>query len=43
VDGCIMGIGCVKQGDGERMLILTDIDALMSSREMGLINNCRHG
>jgi purine-binding chemotaxis protein CheW len=36
--GYIMGIGCVKSGDVERMLILTDIDALMSSPEMGLIN-----
>jgi len=35
--GCIMGIGCVKSGDVERMLILTDIDALMSSAEMGLM------
>lgn len=32
----ILGIGCVKCGEQERMLILSDIDALMSSLEMGL-------
>ncbi len=40
--GYIMGIGCVKSGDVERMLILTDIDALMSSAEMGLMNAALH-
>jgi purine-binding chemotaxis protein CheW len=35
--GCIVGIGCVRSGDVERMLILTDIEALMSSTEMGLV------
>ncbi len=35
--GFIMGIGCLKSGDVERMLILTDIQALMSSDEMGLV------
>jgi purine-binding chemotaxis protein CheW len=36
--GYIIGMGCVKTGDVERMLILTDIEALMSSAEMGLMN-----
>jgi purine-binding chemotaxis protein CheW len=31
------GIGCIKNRDAERMLILTDIEALMSSAEMGLM------
>jgi purine-binding chemotaxis protein CheW len=33
----IVGIGSVKGASGERMLILTDIDALLSSPETGLI------
>jgi purine-binding chemotaxis protein CheW len=36
--GYIMGMGCIKSGEVERMLILTDIEALMSSAEMGLMN-----
>lgn len=36
--GRIMGIGCIKNGEAERMLILTDIEALMSSAEMGLMD-----
>jgi purine-binding chemotaxis protein CheW len=36
--GYIMGIGCIKSGEAERMLILTDIEALMSSAEMGLMD-----
>jgi purine-binding chemotaxis protein CheW len=40
--GYIMGIGCIKSGDVERMLILTDIDALMGSAEMGLMNAALH-
>jgi len=40
--GYIMGIGCIKQGEDDRMLILTDIDALMSSAEMGLMDAIRH-
>jgi len=36
--GYVMGIGCVKNGDVERILILTDIEALMSSAEMGLMD-----
>jgi purine-binding chemotaxis protein CheW len=40
----ITGIGCVRggneqSGDEQRMLILMDIEALMSSEEMGLINS----
>ena len=35
----ITGIGAVKNGDAERMLILMDIEALMSSADMGLIGN----
>ncbi|MDO9316146.1 MAG: chemotaxis protein CheW [Burkholderiaceae bacterium] len=40
--GYIMGIGCIKHGDVERMLILTDIEALMSSAEMGLMDVSPH-
>lgn len=35
----ITGIGCVKSGDEQRMLILMDIEALMSSKQMGLVNS----
>ena len=35
--GFITGIGTVKSGDEQRMLILMDIEALMASAEMGLI------
>ncbi len=38
----IMGMGCIKSGDVERMLILTDIEALMSSGEMGLMGAASH-
>jgi len=34
----ITGIGTVKNGDVERMLILMDIEALMSSADMGLMS-----
>lgn len=34
--GFMLGIGCIRTGDVERMLLLTDIQALMSSDEMGL-------
>ncbi len=37
--GFITGIGSVKQGDAERMLILMDIEGLMSSADMGLISS----
>jgi purine-binding chemotaxis protein CheW len=40
--GHILGIGCVKNGDTERMLILTDIEALMSSPDMGLVEAALH-
>lgn len=38
----IMAMGCIKSGDVERMLILTDIDALMSSADMGLMDAALH-
>jgi purine-binding chemotaxis protein CheW len=37
-----MGIGCITSGDVERMLILTDIEALMGSAEMGLMTAALH-
>ena len=37
--GYITGIGTVKSGDAERMLILMDIEALMGSADMGLISH----
>jgi purine-binding chemotaxis protein CheW len=37
-----VGIGCVKSGEEERMLILVDIEALMSSAEMGLMSSPVH-
>jgi purine-binding chemotaxis protein CheW len=40
--GYITGIGCVKNGEAERMLILTDIEALMSSAEIGLMDTAVH-
>ena len=40
VDACyITGIGTIKSGEAERMLILMDIEALMSSAEMGLVGH----
>jgi purine-binding chemotaxis protein CheW len=38
----ILGIGCIKSGDRERMLILTDIEALMGRAEMGLMETAPH-
>lgn len=38
----IMGMGCVKSGEVERLLILTDIAALLSSDEMGLMDTPMH-
>ncbi len=35
----ITGIGTIKSGEVQRMLILMDIEGLMSSAEMGLIND----
>ena len=40
--GFIIGIGCVKSGDVERMLILMDIEGLMGSDEMGLMGAAMH-
>jgi purine-binding chemotaxis protein CheW len=37
--GHIIGMGCIRQGEVERMLILTDIEALMTSPEMGLFES----
>jgi purine-binding chemotaxis protein CheW len=40
--GYITGLGCVKgaaEGDAERMLILTDIERLMSAADMGLVES----
>ena len=39
--GFITGIGSVKNGDEQRMLILMDIEGLMASPEMGLIDSAR--
>lgn len=33
----IIGMGCIRSGDTERMLILTDIVALLSAADMGLM------
>jgi hypothetical protein len=38
----ITGIGCVKAGYAQRMLILMDIETLMSSVEMGLMESADH-
>jgi purine-binding chemotaxis protein CheW len=38
----VIGIGAIKQGDHERMLILVDIERLMASADMGLINTELH-
>lgn len=37
--GYITGIGSVKNGDAERMLILIDIEGLMSAADMGLMDS----
>jgi purine-binding chemotaxis protein CheW len=39
--GFITGIGTVKNGDAERMLILVDIQSLMGSADMGLVDAVR--
>ena len=39
--GFITGIGTVKAGDEQRMLILMDIEGLMSSSDMGVIDAAR--
>ena len=33
----ITGLGTVESGEGERLLILVDIERLMSSPDMGLL------
>ena len=38
----ITGLGTVKNGDDERMLILMDIEALIKSPDMGLIDVVSH-
>ena len=40
--GCIMGMGWAKSDDFERPFILTDIEALRSSAEMGLMEAAMH-
>jgi purine-binding chemotaxis protein CheW len=35
----ITGLGTIKTGDAERMLILMDIERMMTSAEMGLLEN----
>jgi purine-binding chemotaxis protein CheW len=40
--GYIMGIGCLKSCEAQRMLILTDVGALMGSAEMGLTDASVH-
>jgi purine-binding chemotaxis protein CheW len=37
--GYIMGLGTVQSGEGERLLILVDIERLMSSPDMGLLES----
>lgn len=38
----ITGLGTVKTGDDERMLILMDIEQMMTSAEMGLLDSVMH-
>ena len=38
----ITGLGTVRSGDGERMLILMDIEAMMRSADMGLMDVTIH-
>jgi purine-binding chemotaxis protein CheW len=38
----ITGLGTIKSGDSERLLILMDIEHLMTSAEMGLIDAATH-
>ena len=40
--GFITGLGTVKTGDAERMLILMDIEQLMASADMGLADSLLH-
>ncbi|MCA0175813.1 MAG: chemotaxis protein CheW [Proteobacteria bacterium] len=36
---CITGLGTIGQGEGERMLILLDIEQMMSAPDMGLMES----
>ena len=38
----IVGLGTVKTGDDERMLILLEIEQMMASADMGLMDNYSH-
>lgn len=38
----IVGIACVTSGEARRMLILTDIEALLGSPSLGLISGAMH-
>ena len=38
----ITGLGTIRNGDAHRMLILMDIEGLMASAEMGLVDATRH-
>jgi len=38
----ITGLGTIKHGDDERMLILMDIEQMMTSADMGLMDNVLH-
>jgi len=38
----VVGIGAIKQAEHERMLILVDIERLMSGADMGLVNADLH-
>lgn len=40
--GHIIGMGCIKNGDVERLLILTDIEALLGGSETGLGDAALH-
>ncbi len=40
--GCITGLASLPQGETERMLILLDIERLMLSADMGLVEAARH-
>jgi purine-binding chemotaxis protein CheW len=37
--GAIKGIGCLRVGEADRMLILLDIEALMGSDDIGLVDS----
>ncbi len=40
--GYVVGIGAIKQAEHDRMLILVDIERLMSGVDMGLVNDDLH-